>query len=192
VGVVLVTPPAVEPVSLAELKLHLRVEQDQAAEDDLITSLGKAAREYAEKHTRRSFITTTWRKKFGRFCNRMVLDNPPLIAVSTITYVDDAGDSQTLSASLYQVVSSEEPGFVCPAYAVTWPTTRNIPEAVTVNYTAGYGATAASVPEGIKAAIKLIVGNLYENREAVADMELYEVPMAARMLLDSFDCGVYV
>jgi len=91
---------------------------------------------------------------------------PPLQSVSSITYLDNNGDSQTLAASKYDVDASSEPGRIAPAFGETWPDTRDVNNAVTVTFIAGY-TTAALVPDTIKHAIKMITGHWYENREEV-------------------------
>jgi hypothetical protein len=59
------------------------------------------------------------------------------------------------------------PARLTPIYGGSWPQTQDVINAFTVRFTAGYGTTAASVPYDVKAAIKLLIGHLYENREAV-------------------------
>jgi hypothetical protein len=61
----LVTPPAVEPVSLAQAKLHLRV--DFADADALIAALIAAVRLKCESHLDRSFVTTSWLQTYDGF-----------------------------------------------------------------------------------------------------------------------------
>lgn len=164
--------PTVEPITLDEAKLHLRV--DDPSEDALIESLITAAREQAEEFTRRQLCTATWRMKldwfpcdpneFGR--SEIVLPKPPLQSVTSITYVDADGATQTLSSSLYTVDTSSEPARLVPAYGEVWPTPRSQADSVTVTFVAGYGA-ASAVPASVKAAMKLLIGHLYENRQSV-------------------------
>lgn len=55
----LISPPAEEPLSLAEAKLHLRV--DFSDEDALISALISAARQAAETITARQLVTARWK-----------------------------------------------------------------------------------------------------------------------------------
>jgi uncharacterized phiE125 gp8 family phage protein len=170
----LVTPPAVEPVTLAEAKLHCRVEADNTYNDSLITTLIQAAREWVEKELDRSLIDTTWDYYLEDFpgCHgdKLVLPRPPLRSVTHVKYVDDgSGSLITLAVNTdYRVFTpSKMPGFLRPAYNVSWPGPRDQSDAVQVRFVAGYGATAASVPACLKAGIKLLVGHWFENREEV-------------------------
>lgn len=163
-GLVVVTPPASEPLTLAEARLHLR---EDFGDDDHIESLIVAARQYCETYTNRAFITTTFRLTLDAFpCGDVIeLPRPNLLTVTSIQYVDENGDTQTFSSSDYSVDTGSLPGRIVLGYAESWPTTRCQRNAVTVNYTAGYGATATSVPDTIKSAMRLVLGDLWENRE---------------------------
>lgn len=184
----LVTPPTVEPVSLDEAKEHLRVLSDDT--DAEIESMIVAARQMVESgeswSLERSLITTTWRVVLDRFPKCIELPRPPLISVSSITYVDTNGTTQTLSPSLYQVDSHNEPGRIVPAYGQVWPVTRDQINAVTVTYTAGYGATAASVPMGIKQAILLCLGDLESYRQGTITGTIVNVLPHIRALLNGY------
>ena len=107
--------------------------------------------------------------------------------MTTIQYVDTAGDTQTLSSSVYNVDIYQEPGRISEAYGQQWPTTRIINNAVIVTYVAGYGATAATVPQGIKDAIMILVNHLYENRDIIVTGTIVsKIPMSAISLLDGY------
>ena len=162
----LITPPAEEPVSLAEAKLHLRV--DFPDDDALIVAIISAARQHAEMLTRRQFIAARWKLVLDRFPEHAVaLPRSPLQSVVSIDYLDTGNVLQTLPASDYTVDAACEPARITPVFGATWPVTLPQIAAVSVLFDAGYG-TAADVPEGIKAWIKLRVGSLYEHREDFA------------------------
>ena len=174
----IVTEPTAEPITTAEAKAHLRV--DIADDDTLIAALVKAARRWCEEATNRAFVTQTWDLRLDHFPGwgswrgpyadlasvEILVPISPLASVTSITYVDTDGTSQTLATAKYTVDSASEPARIVPAYGESWPDTRDVPNAVTVRFVAGYGA-ATAVPERIKAAIKLMVASLYENREPV-------------------------
>ncbi len=178
--------PTAEPLSLGEAKLHLRV--DGSDEDSLITSLITTAREYCETKTNRQFVTATYIGKMDGFRSdeNIQLPKAPLQAVTGITYVDLNGNPGTVLTSVYTVDTSADPGEIRLSYIQYWPTFRQQPNSVSITFRAGYG-DPADVPEGIKAAMKLLIGHLYANREAVnIGGSVAEVPFAVDALLASF------
>jgi len=164
-GLTLTTNPAVEPVSVEELKMHLRV--THAEDDAYIREAATAAREWCERYTGQQFIAATYTLKMDEFpCGPIYLPRPPLSSVTSVSYVDSDGDSQTLATSKYDVDDSdgERVGSIAEAYNEYWPSTRDEVNSVTVVYVAGYGTGPSDVPSGIRHAIKLIVTDMYYNR----------------------------
>lgn len=161
--------PAVEPVTVAEAKAHLRVTHN--LDDTYIESLITAARQHVENATHRALITQTCVMTLDAFPvapAAIELYRPRLIAVSSIAYIDSAGATKTWSSSDYVVDTQAEPGRVFPAYGEVYPTTQDRRAAVTITYTAGYGAAATAVPAAIKQAMFLLLRHWYDNRSAVA------------------------
>ena len=164
-GLKLKTAPSVEPVSLAEAKLHCKV--DGTDDDALITALIVSARQQAEHATGRALVTQAWELSLETFpADGLEIPKSPLATIDSITYLDTAGTRQTLVSTEYQVITDELLGRVIPAYDKTWPSCREIPGAVVVTFTAGYGL-AVAVPSSIKAWMLLAVATLYGQREAV-------------------------
>jgi uncharacterized phiE125 gp8 family phage protein len=141
-------------------------------QDPLLKSLLSAARWEAEKGTKRAFITQTWNFILDQFPHqwpsKIELPLPPLQSVVSIIYQDVNGTLTTHPTSEYVVRTDNLFGYCHPAYGKIWPIPRAIPGAVIVQQQVGYGDTAASVPEGIKTAIKQIAGLLYDNRGLTA------------------------
>lgn len=181
-GLTLVTPPAEEPLTLAELKVHLR--EDGTEQDALITSLIIAAREHVEGFLGRKLVTQTWDLTVDSFTgNSIVIPYAPLQSITSVKYLDGAGVQQTLATTEYVVDTTQQPGRIFLGYDKYWPTVQTRENAVVVRFVAGYGL-AVAVPESIKAAIKLLVGSWYENREAVNVGNIVnKVPMAVESLL---------
>ena len=98
-----------------------------------------------------------------------MVPKPPLQSITSITYVDEDGATQTLATSVYSVDAPTGPtcarGRIYPKYEQEWPTTRCEPGAVTVTFVAGYGTTGASVPARLKMGMLYDIGTLYEIRE---------------------------
>jgi len=138
-SLIITTQPVAEPVSLSEMKLHLRV--DHTTDDELIKSLIKAARQWCEMYERRAYMLRTYQLKLDWFYDDLELDFPPLISVGSITYTDTSGTTQTLASTVYDVVTEPTPGGVRLAYGQSWPTPRDDEDVVTINYTAGFSTT---------------------------------------------------
>ena len=170
----IITPPAVEPITLEEAKLHLRVDFDD--DDALISRLIKTARESAESETSRTMVATTFELALDAWpgCPSGAVGpwpiikilNPPLLAVESITHLDHAGETQTLDPSTY-IVFEGDPALITTAFRQTWPSVPRHPGAIKVRYTAGYGTDPSDVPDCVKTWMLLTIGSLYENREAV-------------------------
>jgi len=177
------TEPSVEPVSLADMKLHLRVDCD--ADDDLITALIVAARQWCEDYEHRAYITQTITAKLNYLPPQMILPKPRLQSVTSVKYIDTSGDEQTLSSGLYDFDTYREPGQITRGYNDTYPSVRAVVNAVEVIYVAGYGDASTDVPNKTIAAIKLFVAHLYEHRIAVTDMTMEEIPLGVKNLLNA-------
>lgn len=174
----LVTAPSVNPVTLAEVKEHLRV--DTTDEDTLIATLISAAVDYVSGRsgfTGRALVTQTWDYYLPEFpANNapILLPLPPVQSVTSVIYKDENGTEQTLATSIYGTNNASEPAALVVKQDQTWPETYLAWDAVKIRFVAGYAPTgggsptdfASGVPDAIKAAIFLTVGDLYQNREA--------------------------
>ncbi len=175
------TPPASEPIGVEEAKLHLRVEGMD--EDASITTLIQAARETCEDRLQRTLITTGWTLTLDAFPEAIELRMPAILSVSSVTYRDEAGNTQTLPPADYEVDTISAPGQIVSAPGKTWPATRGGINNVTVVYTAGYGDTAASVPAPIRQWLLLAVGEMYAHRERSSDR-----PVVSHDFVDGLLC----
>lgn len=165
-SLVVVTPPAAWPVSVAEARQHLRV--DVPDEDQLLQRLIEAATQWCEEQCARRFLSATLRWRLDRFPGVIELPRAPVLSVSSLQYLDGAGVLQTLAAAAYQVDLEDEPARIAPAPGTEWPSTQlDALAAVRVEFVAGYGASSAAVPQGIREAVLVRVGDLYANRESV-------------------------
>ena len=165
---VLKTAPAAEPLTVAELKLHLRV--TNSADNDYITSLGKAARRRVEEITGRALINQTWYLYLDGWpsCDRIRLPKAPLSSITSLTYTDSGGDSNTVDGAYWDADTNPTPGELVLTYGSTWPSETLRPNSpIVVEYIAGYGAAGSAVPEELKQAIYLMAGLWYAYREPV-------------------------
>lgn len=99
-----------------------------------------------------------------------------------LTSAGSGTHSLLVGNTMYDVCADSEPARIVPVYGGSWPTTRAIPGALAVEYVCGYGPPAY-VPDGLKTAIKMLVGHLYEHREASTPAKIEVVPLAVESLL---------
>ncbi|ESR25253.1 hypothetical protein N177_1770 [Lutibaculum baratangense AMV1] len=159
-----------DPVTLEEVKEHIHVDFND--EDARIADFIKAATQRLDGRDGslgRCLVTQTWNLTLDRFASEIAIPLPPCQSIDAITYVDPDGITQTLAPTEYQAfaLGTVEGAKVRPAYGKSWPTIRNVPEAVTITFTAGFGDDPEDIPEPIRAAIKMRVGHLFEHRESV-------------------------
>ena len=181
----LLTAPATEPVTLAEVKTRLRI--DDATDDAGVTRLIAAATGNAQAITRRAFVTQKWALILDAFpCGSISLPLPPLQSVELISYIDANGATQTLAPGDYLVDKNGIVGMVHRAYQKQWPTTRAQPMAVRVEFTAGYG-NATAVPSDLVSALLLLIAHWDQNREpVVVGTIVSSVPLSVDSLLAPF------
>lgn len=182
-SVKLLTAPSSEVVGSSAMKQHLNITDND--DDAYVLTISQAAREQAEDQTRRQFVTATYELNLDRFPGgdgTIELPRNPVQSVSSIVYTASDGGTETFSTNKYVVDADHEPARIYPDWSNTWPATRDQRKAVTITYVAGYGAPS-DVPESLRSAIKLMAGDLYENREAqVSGTILRPNPAAARLM----------
>lgn len=180
-----VTAPVSEPISLSKAKDHLRI--DHSEEDNYILSLIGSAREYAENFTRRALMTKTVDFKLDSFPTDLIeVSQPPLQSITSISYIDTNGVTQTWDSSNYIVDSTSQPARITPAYGQVFPSTRCQINSITIRAVIGYGDTG-DIPNQIIQGMLQLIGHLYEHRESVdLGRPLNEVPMTTKYLLEPY------
>jgi len=183
----IVTAPTIEPVTLEEVKDHIRLSSTvSGTEDTMLLSFITVARDYCERFQNRAFMQQTWDYVIDRWPvgNWITIPLPPLLSVTSVTYYSTGGTANTMTASTYIVDVDSEPGRVALGYDEVWPTETLQPvNGVKVRFLAGYGSAVSSVPARVKDAIKSIVGHMYEHREDTDIKELVTIPFGAENLL---------
>lgn len=139
--------PAVEPVTVGDMigsATSFTREPTQDQQGNLTLWL-PSARRLVEEFTNRQLITATWRFTADAFpaWEWVMPSKRPWQSISAITYVATDGTSTVLASSDYRFVAAT--GVLEPAYGGSWPSTRDVSGAVTVDVVCGFGATAASV-----------------------------------------------
>lgn len=154
------TAPAVEPISVAELKTHLKIiGTDEDA--DLATYI-LMAREQAEIFCRRAIITQGLTLRLAKFPNiaQIELPRPPLASVTSLKYYNLSNVLTTVSAqTIYEVINDDLVGSIVLRDGQSWPTDVFIrTDAVEIIYSAGYGV-AAAVPASLKMGIRKLASH---------------------------------
>ena len=184
-----------EPVSLAELKDHCRVDYD--TDDELLSALIVDATDHVEQVTGLSLVSKTvdyYADAFPYGDNPIVLPFPPLVSVTSVTYYDSADTLQTWDSAEYTVDTNPQYyGLIYPARQSSYPSARIYPSSVIVEYVAGYtdsgsGDPADNVPESLKLAVKLLAAHFYENREATImdSFSLSAMPLGFQSLIANY------
>lgn len=146
--------PSIEPITLGELKDRLRIVNDDF--DGELSDLITAGRKQVEYDAKVKLITQTVALYFDRFPEGVEIEirQVPVQSVTSVQYVDEDQATQTFASSKYTVDTDSKPARIILQEDQSWEDTEpQYPQAVTVTYTAGYGATAASVPVEAKLAI---------------------------------------
>ena len=184
----LITAPAVEPVTLSEMKIQCGfgpVEdtdelRSQVLAEDLRDAI-RTAREHVENVLARALITQTWTLTLDRFPTPgplytghgrfdIVIPLPTFQALNAFTYLDTGGNLQDMTAVDgwgYQLVSGgdTQPARLRPPVYLFWPPTEyTAADSVSLTFTCGYGDTPQSVPTAIRRAIRLVAQHIFENR----------------------------
>lgn len=156
--------PAVEPITVTELKTFARIDHDY--EDDLISSFIVAARKATEFYLKRKLISQTLRVLMDEWNQAEInLPYPPLISVSSVKYLYDDGTEEEYSSDYYFVDTQGAPGRLVIKDGASLPiNTNRIYGGYQIEFLCGYGATADDVPDGIKTGIKIWATELFEGR----------------------------
>jgi uncharacterized phiE125 gp8 family phage protein len=211
----LITPPAAEPVALADVKQHARI--DTTADDSLVTDLITGARQWAEQYTGRAIITQTWQMALDLWPGAVEqwwdgvrqgpvtgldsvsfvrLPRPPLQSVTSVQYFDNTDTGTVWDSGNYFVDTVRAPGRIALRLGATWPVPSRLTNGIVITYTAGYGNDGTSVPEPIKSAIRQLVTHWYEHRGEASmtsggrgmttAFNAVNVPMVIQALLDPY------
>lgn len=178
-----VVAPALALLTLAEAKAHLRV--THLAEDDLISTLLTAAEDFLdgyEGYLGRALAPQSWRLSLDAWpCSGQIrLPLAPFVAVSEIKYDDLSETEQILSPALYKARQSDGLGLVEPALGATWPPMLRL----SILYSVGVEPEADPRRGArLKAALLLMLGDLYDNRAGQVEGKMtFENPAVRRLL----------
>lgn len=187
-------PIEYEPITLAEAQLHLKLDTVGSppahTDDALVESLIVAVREHAENYTGRAFARQAYSltlDEFPMLDDQIDLGIWPVLSIDSVTYVDPEGVTDTLDSVNYVLMNYTKPARMALSFDGRWPSVRNQPGAVTITFTAGCTDSSPNthpLPQSAKAAMLLMLGHLYENREALGKKDdNVELPLGVMALL---------
>jgi uncharacterized phiE125 gp8 family phage protein len=171
---VCITPPVAEPLALAEIKAHLRI--DGTGEDGLLTGLIKVAREHLERATGLALISQGWRLHLDCWpeIGALAISRGPVLTVDAIRAFDELGEESEVTLAGHLLDGVRRP-------ARLWlrerPAARQAINGIEVDFTAGFGESGADVPDTLKRAMLVHAAHMYEFRGAVpVEMQPASVP----------------
>ncbi|MGB7260315.1 MAG: head-tail connector protein [Pseudolabrys sp.] len=177
---ILLTAPAVEPLSLAEAKAFLRV--DNSDEDGVIGALIAGSRIHIEAQTRRALIAQSWRLSLDSWPldGRLPVRPAPLRSLTAARVYDAEGVTHDIDTQAF-VLDLASSALAFAPWAL--PAPGRIAGGIELDITAGYGDAAVDVPEPLRQALRLLVAHWYENRGLVASGAVSALPVNVAALL---------
>ncbi|MND21708.1 Phage gp6-like head-tail connector protein [compost metagenome] len=177
----LVTPPALEPVTVADARAFLRISTE--SEDDILRRVIKTARELVEAETGLALIDQTWRLRVDRWprSGRLALFKYPAKAVTAVVAYQPDGSAISMEPEEFMLQHGRRPQRV---YMAQYPDAQSFC-GLEVDFIAGFGETGVEVPDAIKQAILTLAAHLYENRAGL-DSKQAELPPMVGQMVDSW------
>lgn len=183
---ILLTPPAAEPLTLAQAKDFLRVQHD--ADDDLIAALIAGARLHVEAQTRRALMTQTWRlvRDVWPASGRLPVLPVPLREIVAAGVWRADGTLQAIDLDAFAIDAASGPA-VLAFERGAMPAPGRLAAGIEIDIAAGYGDEPDDVPEPLRQAMRLLVAHWYENRSVIsASGEVAYFPTNVSALLAPF------
>ncbi|MBC2884736.1 phage head-tail connector protein [Ochrobactrum sp. CM-21-5] len=179
----LVTPPALEPVTIADVRAFLRISTE--TEDEILQRLIATARELIEAETGLSLIEQTWRLRVDRWprSGRLAIFKYPVKAVTAVVAYKPDGTAISFSPEEFVLHHGKRPQRL---YMAQYPDASSF-EGIEVDFIAGFGETGVDVPDALKQAILTLVAHLYEKRAGInADASPASFPLMVNQMVDSW------
>jgi uncharacterized phiE125 gp8 family phage protein len=180
----LLSQPGAEPLSLAELKAHLRI--DGSAEDDVLAGLLRVARDHLERTTGLALIRQGWRLYLDGWPETGLIEiaRGPVISVDAVRAFDELGEEGEISLAGHVLDGVRRP-------ARLWlrerPAARQAINGIEVDFAAGFGEAGEDVPDMLKRAMLVHAAHMYEFRGAVpVEMQPAGVPEGYDRLVAPF------
>lgn len=187
----LATAATTLPLSLIEIKHHLKLSETVVDDDAEIDAIQAAVVEQVERDVADGLclLTQTWKQYEDDWPMEIELQRGPVQSITSIEYVDGDGNPQTLASSEYQSELTRQPpdrAVIKTAYQKSWPTIRTgVYNPITITFVAGYGDNWNDVPENVRRAVLDMITHRYDNRGVTWDGRLMLMPHAALAALDN-------
>jgi uncharacterized phiE125 gp8 family phage protein len=186
-GLTCITAPLSPAVSIQRARENSRV--DGSDHDNTLKDNIEAATVWIQDQTDTALITSTWRWTLDRFPVRsklLRLPRWPVQSIESIQYTDANGDTQTIAAEDIVLRLNNGRARIALKQWKAWPATQLTPDAVRINFVAGFGDSPNSVPAAWQLPILLLVGHWFENREAVVIGTISsDLPMGVQAMVDT-------
>ena len=181
---------AIDVIGLTAAKLQCRVDDD--FENELIADYCEAAWDYCERQSWRQWLPATIVLTLPRFCFPVYLPRSPVVSIDSVTYYDANNVQQSIAIDdVFAFDITAEPVEITPAQNAIYPTTYQRPDAVTITYQAGKGTRKKDQNPSAMQAVRLLLADYYENREAGMLSASQKTLDAAHALLDADSCRDY-
>jgi uncharacterized phiE125 gp8 family phage protein len=180
----LITPPAAEPLMLAEVKAHLRL--DGGDEDALLVSLVKTARQFLERETGLCLIAQVWRLYLDRWPRDGVIRiaKSPVQAIQNVTVYGIDGQPVQVSLEDHLLDGAGRPARLWLRHT---PVTGRTVNGIEIDFAAGYGEAGTDVPDTLKRAMLIHVGHMFAFRGVVSpDQQPAGIPDGYERLIAPF------
>lgn len=178
---ILLTPPDVEPISLAQAKNWLRI--DHADEDELVAALIASARLVVESASGRMLILQTWRLVMDEWpAGDIVVPLAPVRQIIALRTLSTAGTGVPVPPSSY--VASAIGGQGRVRFLSSPPAPQRPIGGIEIDVEIGFSPNPQGVPETLKTAMRLLVARWYEQRGDVESDGAFEcMPPAIAALI---------
>ncbi len=181
----LVTAPTAFPLTTDDVQEQLGIDTDDDAQ--LLNRLITAATSYVDGQgvLGRAMINQTWRQAMQYPSGRVYLEMHPVTSLAAVKYYDTSNALQTDTLGNYRLIEGTDWAYVEPTSGNAWPTTFDRPDAVRIEFVAGYGAASSNIPQHIRHALLLLIAHWHDNREDAGGANLSSIPLGFEALLNA-------